>query len=122
MIKTINFIFAMITVQVKNTDQVPNAPFFKDWDEQQQEIFDQLDDSGKFTKDQLKEISEMDTKDFLKCLRDEDEDENCYNRARAIWEYKTELLLAIKQGCLTVEWAEGLDAMRNGESAERFNY
>lgn len=120
--KTARFLYAGIRIPVSNVDPSNGELINKDWDELQQEILDQLEDSRKFTKDQINEISELSTKDFLKCLRDDDEDDKCYNRARAIWEYKTELMSAVKNKTKTMNWAYGLDAMRAGASAEFFNY
>ena len=122
-LRTANFHFNGKVVEVTNTsasnkDNILN----KDWDEIQQEIFDQLDDSKQFTKVEIEEISNLNTKEFLKNLIDKDETPEKYNRARAIWEYKYELNSAIKNKRPTVIWAAGLDALRLGADAEQYNY
>lgn len=77
MIKTINFTYngelGLTTVKVSNEDPSNHGvPIGKEWVELQQEIFDQLDDSGKFTRNDLENISEMSTAAFLKCLHGDD--------------------------------------------------
>ncbi len=117
--KKARFIFKGITAPIMNIDpSAPNVPIDKQWHELQQEIFDQLEDSKFFTSEELKEISELDTKDFLVAIREQDENNTGYNRARAIWEYTAELKSAKNK----TKWAQGLDALKAGAPAEEYNY
>lgn len=121
--KSVNFIFGTKSIKIFNIDPSnPNQSIDKDWDQLQQEIFDQIDDSKQFSSDELDIIADLSTKDFLKCLRDDDENTTCYNRARAIYEYKAELESAIKNNEKTEHWSLGLDKLRQGAVAEEFNY
>lgn len=96
--KTARFIYDGIEVIIFNIDPSnPHCFINKPWHKITQEIFDQLDDSNKFSVDQLNVIAEMDIKDFLKCVREKDENNTSYNRARAIYEYEYELNYAIKK-------------------------
>lgn len=123
MIKTINFQFGGTNIKLKNIDpSQPLVPINKDWDELQQELYDQIDDSKSFSAEELETIANLSTKDFLKCLRDDDENATCYNRARAVYEYKSELKYAIKNHLQTDHWSKGLDRLRNGAIAADWNY
>lgn len=94
----------------------------KDWDEVQKEIFSQICDSNVFNQEEVDQFCHMSLKDLLNCVSEDDEKIGGYNRARAIMEYKIELISAIKGGRPTRVWASGLDDLRNGVNAEDYNY
>lgn len=121
--KTARFVYKDKLVMIGKFDpSEPEKELKGDWDELQQEVLDQLEDSNVFTKEELNEISTDSPTDFLKCISEKDEAIGNYNRARAIYEYKSELLDAIKNRRPTVQWAGGLDALRLGAVAEEYNY
>lgn len=58
-------------VVVTNTDpSSPGVTIDKPWSNIEQELFDQLDDSKVFTKEELVTLSDMRTPDFIACLSD----------------------------------------------------
>jgi len=122
--KIATFIFCNISVLIQNIDpSAPNVFIKKQWHQLQQEILDQLSDSKKFTEIQILAIGELPTLEFLDCIVEAGENPDKYNRARAIFEYETELLSAIKNNeSITAIWATGLDALKAGAVAENYNY
>ena len=59
------------TVEVKNEDPSAKGKFIDEpWDKLMQEVYDQLDDSQKFTKEELNDLCEMAKEPFLNCLKE----------------------------------------------------
>lgn len=121
--KIARFIYDGIEVIIFNIDPSNSTVFIdKPWHKITQEIFDQLDDSNKFSSEQLNILAEMNIKDFLKCIHEKDENNVSYNRARAIYEYEQELNYAIKNNLPTKIWSDGLNDLMQGAIAEKYNY
>lgn len=71
--KIARFIYDGIEVIIFNIDPSNSTVFIdKPWHKITQEIFDQLDDSNKFSSEQLNILAEMNIKDFLKCIHQKD--------------------------------------------------
>lgn len=67
--KSAIFKYAGVSVEIGKFDPSnPNVELNTSWLRLQQEVYDQLDDSGKFTKQQLRELYTMDVKKFLSCI------------------------------------------------------